>query len=196
MSIMYKRLGDKLLEIFQDENAESPRDWDNLGKMELFHRDYNFPHEGGFKDDPEGLKEYLNKSGEVAVWLSVYMYEHSGVALSTGNGYPFNDPWDAGLVGFIYATKEDIKKEYNIKRITEVTLKKVIELLKGEVETYSKYLNGEVYGFILSKVSTCNHGDEHKDEIDSCWGFFDPEDIISDMEDAEEWKKVPWEYSR
>lgn len=42
-----KRIGDELLEIFQDPEPESPREWDNLGKIEMYHRDYDFPHEGG-----------------------------------------------------------------------------------------------------------------------------------------------------
>lgn len=29
------------IKIYHDEDAESPRDWDNLGEMVCFHRRYN-----------------------------------------------------------------------------------------------------------------------------------------------------------
>ena len=33
---MEKKIGKYLIKIEQDENAESPREWDNLGKMVCF----------------------------------------------------------------------------------------------------------------------------------------------------------------
>ena len=42
----------------------------------------------------------------------------------------------------------------------------------GEVETYDQYICGDVYGFKVFKVETCDNGCEHEEEIDSCWGFF------------------------
>ena len=39
----------------------------------------------------------------------LYLYDHSGITMSTGS---FCDSWDSGQVGFIYVTKEDIEKEY------------------------------------------------------------------------------------
>ena len=51
-------------------------------------------------------------------------------------------------------------------------LAKVEEYLKNEVEIYDQYLTGDVYGFDLVKVSTCDEGHEHEESIDSCWGFY------------------------
>ena len=54
--------------------------------------------------------------------------------------------------------------------------------MDNEVETYDKYLQGDVYGFTLTKKvvkqDKCPHCGEvikeyEEDEyIDSCWGFF------------------------
>jgi hypothetical protein len=188
--IKSKRIGDELLEIYQDPEPESPREWDNLGKIEMYHNRYNFPHEGGFKGDPEGLTEYL-KNKEVAVYLPIYLYDHSGITISTGNQYPFNDRWDAGKVGFIYATREDIKKNWGVKRVSKELIKRTTEGLENEIKTYDQYLRGEVYGFMLFKVSKCDHGDEHKDHIDSCWGFYEMDYMIREV--GEKWVKGEWE---
>jgi hypothetical protein len=190
MEAMYhKKIGDEILEVFPDSDPESPREWDNLGKIEMYHRQYAFPHEGGFKDDLEGL-EALLKSDSIAVVLPIYMYEHSGITIRT---FSFNDRWDSGHIGYIYATKEDIRKNWNKKRISKKLLSKVEECLKGEIETYDTYLRGNIVGFTISKISTCSHGDEHKDHLDSCWGFYDRDDIMDNVD--EKWKSVEWEDS-
>jgi hypothetical protein len=188
-AMYYKQIGDEILEVFPENDPESPREWDNLGKIEMYHRQYAFPHEGGFKDDQEGL-EALLKSDDIAVVLPIYMYEHSGITIRT---FSFNDRWDSGQVGYIYATKEDVREAFNVKRISKKTLSRVEKNLISEIETYYKYLRGDIVGFTLSKISVCDHGDEHKDEIDSCWGFYDRDDIMDQVD--EKWKTVEWEDS-
>ena len=182
------RVGDEELRIYQDELPDDPRGWDNLGKMVMWHRNYKFPNEGNFKD-PQAFYSWLKENK--AVVLSVYMYEHSGIALSTDNSeYPFTDRWDSGQVGFIYCDYETIKKEYSIKRISKATIKRVKEVLNGEIKTYSQYLNNEVYGFILSRIEECNLGHEHLTDIDSCWGFYNIDTII---EEYPQFKDAEWE---
>ena len=41
------------------------------------------------------------------VILPLYLFDHSGISISTGS---FHDPWDSGQVGFIYASKEKAKE--------------------------------------------------------------------------------------
>ena len=57
---------------------------------------------------------------------------------------------------------------------------KVEQYLKGEVETYDQYLTGDVYGYKVYEVSECDHGHEHKNELDSCWGFYGEEDCMDE----------------
>ena len=97
--------------------------------------------------------------------LPLYLYDHSGITISTG---PFNCPWDSGQIGYIYVTKEAIKKEFNRKIMSKKLEQKAIDIMRSEVNTYDDYLTGSVYGYVIEPT------DENK-EIncdDSCWGFF------------------------
>lgn len=102
----------------------------------------------------QGLDKYY-------ILLPLYLYEHSGITMSTG---PFSCPWDSGQVGWIYVSKECVRKEYGWKKITKSREKQICRYLEGEVETYDQYLTGEVYGYIIE--------DEYGEELDSCWGYY------------------------
>jgi hypothetical protein len=40
-------------------------------------------------------------------------------------------------------------------------------------EAYTRWCNGEVYGYDIDRVTTCAHcGEESKESLDSCWGFY------------------------
>lgn len=191
------------LEVEQDDCDDSPRDWDNLCTMICWHRHYNL----GDKHDFDGIedffqslcKEVLGKRYDETddlYWQDMFkmldesnlilikpinMYDHSGITVSTSNGYPYNDRWDAGCVGFIYVTKERVFKECG--NITEENWRERSDkYLEGEMETYDQYCRDEVYGFRLIKTvvkqETCPHcGEvikeyEEETEEDSCWGFY------------------------
>ena len=165
--------------LIDDSGVDSPRDWDNLGHMICFHRRANYGDKHEF-DTPSDLDEFFNE--QKVVKLPIFMYDHSGVALSTGRGYPFNDPWDAGQLGYIYATYDEIRKEYGVKHVTQSITLKVEKVLKSEVEVYSRYLNGEVYGWTIARLET-------PDEItDSVWGYIDDTDyVLKEAKDHVDW---------
>ena len=99
-----------------------------------------------------------------AVVLPLFLYDHSGLSISTGE---FSCPLDSGLVGVIYISHEKIRKEYQLAPGTELTpeiLEKAKQGLEIEVETYDQYLTGDVWGFVVY--------DQLDQEIDSCWGFY------------------------
>lgn len=177
------RIEDEELNIFQDPDPESPRDWDNLGKVVMFHKRYDFPNElklryedfNGWKD----LEKHLYENENAALVLPIFMLDHSGITIKCGS---FNDPWDSGQVGFICAIREDVKKSFGIKRISKKTLRKIENILLNEIETFDKYLTGQVFGFNLDKITVCNLREEHKKTIDSCWGFYDIDDILNDLD--------------
>ncbi len=105
-----------------------------------------------------------------AVILPLYLYDHSGITISTSS---FNDPWDSGQVGWIYVLNDAIKKEFCVAEITDEIRQKAIDILKNEVETYDTYLRGDVYGYVLEEKIKCEHcGHVDTREIDSCWGFY------------------------
>lgn len=83
---------------------------------------------------------WLNKAEKHYLIMPVYKYDHSGVAFSTR---PFSCPWDSGQVGYIIADKNKIRKEYKVKRVSKKLVSKVEKILTSEIETFSKWANGE-----------------------------------------------------
>jgi len=178
-----KIIGNYLIEIHQDEFPESPREWDNLGKMVCFHGRYDLGDKHDYDhNDYNGWEEMKNaiiKEEDVCVILPLYLYDHSGITMSTS---PFSCQWDSGQVGWIFVSKKDVRKEYGVKRIDQKLIDKVTEVLVGEVKTYNMYLMGDVYGYKIYEVSTCSEGHEHKEELDSCWGYYGNEDCMDEAE--------------
>jgi hypothetical protein len=162
------------IRIYYDPDPPNPRtEYDNLGTLIAKTKRENYSDKGVRVD----LGDYSSWSeAEAAVMreygpsilLPVYMYEHSGIALSTS---PYHDPWDSGRLGLIFVPLATVRDEYGVRRISKNLRERVVHYLKGEIETYSAYLNGEVYGVTLML------GDE---ELFSCWGYFDKEYAIED----------------
>ena len=158
------------LEIITDESCESPREWDNLTVIATLEQ--NRSTIGDFQfNSPDELNEFV-KDQEAIYSMPLYIYDHSGTSLYCGNGtipYPFNDQWDSACIGIVFTTK---------KRLEEAGLRKtprskIIDQMKTEIETYSKWCNGECYGFRLVELSKCDKCDQVEDkEIDSCYGFY------------------------
>jgi hypothetical protein len=125
--------------------------------------------------------QYLKQKQDQAlednyIILPVYMYEHSGIALSTGS---FSCPWDSGQVGYIYVSKEKVIEEYG--DWTAETVAKASKQLENEVETYSQFVNGEVYGFIIE--------DKDGEYVDSCWGFFGYDFCLEEAKQAADYAR-------
>ena len=92
--------------------------------------------------------------------LPVYMYDHSGITISTSG---FSCPWDSGQLGYIFITHSFICSEYGRKRVSKRLLDMISSFLNEEVKIYSQYINGEVYGYVISKDD---------EVVDSCFGFY------------------------
>ena len=171
------------INIYYDENPQSPREWDNLGVIYSNHREYDF--------DGHKIEELIEDVGgdiydSVIPWkligkkyyyLKVWMYEHSGVTVRAGETNPFGCPWDSGLYGVIVCDKEKAKKVYGYKKDCKGLRKKVYDLLNAEIQTLDAYCSGEVYGF-----RTFEKGSE--EEFDSCWGFYEMEAAIDEAKDV------------
>lgn len=171
---MEKVVGKYKVVVVQDEYPENPRtSWDNLGKMICFHKRYDLGDKHDYKSGDynswDEVEKSITRNEDVCVILPLYLYDHSGITMKTSS---FNDRWDSGQVGFIYVSKKDVRKEYNVKRITKEIRDKVTKILEGEVDTYDKYISGEVFGF---KVL-----DEDGEVIDSCWGYYDEDECMNE----------------
>ena len=93
-----------------DSYPESPRDWDNLGKVVLVDRcRYTFGDEVASNEELReiGLDDELLK-------LPIYLYDHSGITINTSG---FSCPWDSGMVGMIYMTKQTAIENWGKKKL-------------------------------------------------------------------------------
>jgi hypothetical protein len=153
------------INIIQDENPINPREeFDNFGTMICFHRRYILGDKHSYYNSETVLSEIVSEVGPI-ISLPVYMYDHSGITIKTS---PFSCPWDSGQIGYIYISKAQARKEFNVKHLSKKIIQKCIDNLKSEVSTYNDYLTGNVYGFSVK--------DKNNNELDSCYGFFgDPE---------------------
>lgn len=180
--------GDYTIKILQDNDCrESPREWDNLGTIAYKHRNYCLGEET-ISDPVDWLCEKIGYSEEYKYrlaeklecdvysnkmkdWLQceffkryialpIYLYDHSGITINTTG---FSCPWDSGQVGYIYVTKEKVRKEYSVKRISSKLEAKVEDILRNEIKTFDHYLTGDVWGYEIE--------DKDGNHKDSCWGF-------------------------
>jgi hypothetical protein len=167
-AIRTETIGQYVIKIFPDCDANSPREDDCLGTIYHAHSRYDL----GERMDIESIEAIVNDPKFIT--LPVYMYEHSNIALNTGS---FGCAWDSGQVGIIAVEKSKVLKEWNRRKWSKKLENQVLKSLKAEVEVYSSYLSGEVYGFVIEKPSQCGECKHVENErIDSCWGF------IGDME--------------
>lgn len=156
------------INIYYDNSPESPREWDNLGTFYTAHRRYrpekefdeHFDFDKVCDERPGNLRESFLKE---YIALNLYLYDHSGLTISSG---PFSCPWDSGWFGIVAVSIGKVKKEYGWKVLTQTRRRKIEGYLQGEIDTYDSYLRGEVYGFQITPA-----GDK-SDVLDSCWGYF------------------------
>ena len=170
-----------IIKLVHDHDAESPREWDNLGSMVCAHRRYRLGDENGAAKALEVIYKHLSDKqlGQIdfnanqipdveralemtgqAIMLPLYLYDHSGITMKTS---PFSCRWDSGKVGFIFVSKDKARSELGWKHLTKPRIEKLETYLDGEVESYDQYLTGNVWGYQVI---------EDDEVVDSCWGFF------------------------
>ena len=183
-----------------DQDPESPREWSNLGKMVCFHPRHNLGDEQPKCDpdeylrnlacaaDPQladtlewleerGLEERYRKAVERSLernylFLELYLWDHSGLSMSSG---PFEYPCDSSIFGIIYISRAKVREEYGIKRFTKFWEEKIKGYLALEVKTYDEFLTGQVYGYRIFEVPEGVNPDklsEALEEVDSLWGIY------------------------
>lgn len=120
----------------------------------------------------------LENTGEV-VTLSISMYEHSGISLWLGSKWGHPDAqWDCSSIGFAFVEKKTAKEEGMLDPGDEYEhdwKKWAYAMMEDEMETYNKYVSGEVYGYMIE--------DEEGEEASNvylcgCWGFYDKDHLL------------------
>ena len=156
---MYEiKINDRITAVLEyDELCQGPEEFGMLGKIYYLKRSrYRL---GTAPVSSDEMDEVCLKIKQGAlIGLPIYAYVHSGVALATT---PFNCDFDSGLSGFIACTPEDACAWYG----NEMANTEILEVLRNEVEEFSKFLAGDVY---VIKILVDG---EEKDVVGGYYGF-------------------------
>lgn len=156
--------------LHRDNWAESPREWDNLGKIFVGNRCQYVRNEMtdlDFSDWSSGNKEEdrekLEKMGYLVYPLSVY--DHSGwtIRIAEMSG------WDCGMIGWYLIDKEQAKKDWKWKKLTRKRLEHLDQIAESEIKTLDDWAQGNVWEFTLFR---------NDEEVDTCGGFYGDEDEV------------------
>jgi hypothetical protein len=134
--------------------------------MVCWHRRYTLGDEQPKIAPDEWYAASIEDDPQVLI-LPLYLYDHSGITISCS---AFSCPWDSGQVGYVVADGKAFN-DAGLDKGNKADRAKMIEILTAEVACYDSYLTGDVWGFVLETITTCDHGDAHADTVDSCWGF-------------------------
>jgi hypothetical protein len=159
------------VKIIQDEDAESPRDWDNACTMVCFHGRYQLGDKdhGYNESDYNGWDELYDaivRDHKPVAIFPLGLIDHSGISMYVGSGAHWCDPggWDSGQVGFAFVSRAKGLEEWGKSKVTKHVRDMAEKCLRAEVETYDQYLRGDVYGYVVETPDG--------EQVDSCWGFF------------------------
>ena len=152
MSELYK--GYKIA-IEYDTDAECPNDW---GSYQIV------PNSEDYYTATGKLKPEYQAKIRAGKMFAVDKFEHGNVAYGLAGS--FTDRWDTSR-GWGWIIFED---EY-VKGTTFDERKGYAE---GDLETYTDWANGNVYGYII----TDPYGDEPEDS--ACWGFYGYDDVLAE----------------
>lgn len=166
------------LKISLEQFPSDPRvDFDNIAIMACEHGRYKLGDENakvimakklGVSANDYDLQELIQMCHEKELVFShepLFMYDHSGLTVATT---PFSCRWDSGQIGEVLVFKDDIKREFGVKRFGKLVKEKMAqrakEIIASEVATYDAYLTGNVLMFTIC--------DEDGEVIDSATGFY------------------------
>lgn len=155
--------------IYYDPLAENPSTQDTtLGTVVSWHP---LGEAHGYASPTDFLAQVPE---DTVVRLPVYLYEHGGRRLSTR---PFRDPWDSGLIGWIFADLSTVCDYFGAVEFTPELRARAVRALQDEIATLSAYLNGDVFGYVLERAvpcacdPDCDHPPTYVVE-DEAWGFY------------------------
>ena len=174
-------VGTNKVEIYPDDNVENPRKGGGeFGHMLCWHRRYALGDDKGeFRSQELGTDLFLqwyNKHLRDVVLLPLFLYDHSGLTMRT-NDFRDIDPqgWDSGQVGWIYASRADIREWFGKKKVTKKLLARALEVLEDAVKVYDEYLRGEVYYYVVE-----NERGEIVDSQGGIWGLNEAKELAKE----------------
>ena len=192
------------IKIRQDDNYESPNDWDDEDLFLVYDHRQFYVKRKGFEpsrifdylhaksqvdddNDPEGdYQEEMDSYAEYNdYWIfPVDAYIHSGVHISLANTKDYPDRrWDVSTSGYILVERE-----------TWNNFDDAVEAAEGLIKEWNYYLSGEVYGFIIEKPNTIYS--ITKEKFDKLKFENDLATLESEFDIEDEWEEVDscWGY--
>lgn len=126
-------------DLIPDENPDDPFDWiSDVIHFGLYHRRYNFTRNNE-NMDVDAFQDFVAEhiDDPEYVFLPVYMFEHDSVSFSFES---FNDYFDSGKLGYIWAKLPELKKEYWVGNKEEA-----IKTMKDIAQEVFCYWSGDVW---------------------------------------------------
>lgn len=181
------------LSIYPDMDPQDPRERDNIGKLCVRkHRHYKFPNELDY--DWDSAEEDAGKLYEQYYIFELDCYEHTGICFSLA-GQGMQCKFDTSKNCWFFAVPKAYNS-YDWKQRDESTKKdnwekvllsqdEAMKVVKWELELWNKYLNWEVYWYVVEKkvkrTSEDWREEYERESEDSCRGFYELEDMLSEF---------------
>ena len=161
---------DHTIEIFHDDDAMDPRkDCDPQTEFHVRECRYylgEHTHKEGTDIDAEVRKALRQRD----LVFRLFAYIHSGTFLSLQSFYgklpQGHAEFDSGQCGVVIVRRKSFLAEWGGKKWTKKLRTKAEEVAKQEVETFTSYVNGYVYGYTVDE--------------DSCGGFYDTDEAMEE----------------
>jgi hypothetical protein len=165
------------LAIYADPDALNPlHDWSEMGTiLSLNRRHVNF--------DPAGVESAIENNPD-AVPLSYY--EHSLCIWAVAGELPPGARCRFDSMQFAGVWIPDAETLASAKNYGGSTRRHFMrKRARQACDAYTQWCNGDIYGYEIERVTTCAHcGEESKESLDSCWGYFGLDYCRSEAEAA------------
>lgn len=159
------------LVIENDCDAENPREWENnISTLICFNsrsgygdnHSYTNKSYGSVQEVIKAIKKDLNP----VLCYNLYIYKHGSVSLSL---IPFNDSFDSWMVGCVIVEKEKLESYFpQYKKLTKRRIEQIKSIIEMEIDIYTKYLNGDVYKYVIYDGEECIETSGNYYDVDEC----------------------------
>jgi hypothetical protein len=170
------------VDITQDDDPIRPDDWDSVTLLALDVDRYLELNTAGI--DVRALQEsddavaYLRDTFDALAITPVYAYCHSGVTIRAGESNPFTCPWDSGLAGFAWTTRERL--DY-----MGISVDDAARVVRQDIEEWDKYLTGDVWIVSVVNDATGETVESLGDVYGYEWAETEGSALLADVESRE-----------
>lgn len=143
-------------------------------KYDIGDTEHGYREENGYEWGPDSLQEIhadIVKTHPGCIIRPLFLMDHGLVGVSLKD---YRDKWDSGQVGWVFVSRQMIRDNWGIKRVTKEYIERAEALMASEVEEYSRWLEGCVYTFKVTNPATgeSEKGDPmigmHSTQLEAC----------------------------